>query len=79
MSYHHLLVDLKNQDFDTASNNADIPERWLMAFVYDLAATLADQYGIPSTMFFQKADIYKRKGKARDIEPTQNNFVDPCF
>ncbi len=42
-----MLAIVRIQDLDTASANADVPQRALKALVYGLASDLADDYGRP--------------------------------
>ncbi len=42
------------EDFDTSSNNPDLPQEWLDALVWNLARRLAPSYGVPAGL---RADI----------------------
>jgi hypothetical protein len=66
-----ILYQRPFDDMDSATNNLYLPQTWLLAVVYGLAALLAVEYGIPSTdrnFFIQMAEVEKRKVLDWDTE-----------
>ena len=59
------------QDFDSASNDPDFPQEWLMALAWNLAAYVAPKFGKNlSQMFIMEAAMLKQTVKDFDHEDT---------
>ena len=73
---------IRLQDMDTASGNADIPQRFINALVYGLADDLADEYGVPlgeRQRISSKYEAYFAFAKQSDQEWQEYEFVHSAF
>ena len=71
----------KIEDFDGSANDADLPQEWLMALTYGLAAELALRYGINSSLrgaIEERASALKAQLEAWDTEPA-SVFLQPDY
>lgn len=78
----YYLAILRLQDMDTASGNADIPQRFEMALVYGLATILADDYGLTINerkYLRQQYELYFIEAQKSDYEFEDHTFSAPCF
>lgn len=65
------------EDFDSSTDNADIPQEMLRALKYDLANELAFEYGLPATdrqVLEMRAERYKAEALAFNVEDTSYYF-----
>ncbi len=67
------------EDFDSTSNNADLPQEWLEPLKYQLALRLAPEFGvIPSQLITSMATGLMQNAMSWDIDPTSVYFQ-PAF
>lgn len=67
------------EDFDGSADDPDLPQEWLMALTYGLAAELALRYGINSSLrgaIEERAAAFKAQLEAWDTEPA-SVFLQP--
>lgn len=65
------------QDFDTVQNTADLPQEWINTLVWNLAAEMAPEYGLPMDVYGMikaKADESLELAKGWDREPEAYYF-----
>lgn len=77
-----IFVAQRLEDMDTASGNADIPQRFLEALQYALAATLADEFGLQlneRAYLKQRADELFAYAKQSDNETQDYDSVSSAF
>lgn len=76
------LAEMRLKDMDTASSNADLPQEYLDALIYGLAAKLCDRYGTPIAerqMIKREAEALFQELKTADHDYEDNTFVTSAF
>lgn len=61
------------EDFDSASDNPDLPQEWIDTLIFNLAVTMAPEYDVPTQKFAQVAALAEQfldevKGADRENE-----------
>lgn len=69
-------------DFDSASNDADIPNYYFLALAYGLAVAISPKYGVDVTtmqQITQLAAFYKMEALSYDVEQGTSVMLEPNF
>ncbi len=78
----HYIKFRKLEDFDSSTDNPDLPESWISALVWGLAANLAPEFSImlqDTQWLEQKASMAKLKAQAGNKEMVDSEFIESCY
>jgi hypothetical protein len=78
----HYLRSRKLEDFDSAANNPDFPERWINALVWGLADELSDEVGLAlleRARISNRSDKWYFMAKKNNKETTDGDFIKGAF
>lgn len=76
------LATVRSQDWDLASGTGELPQRFLLALIYGLAAILVDDYPLPiseKNRIEKKAAGYLLNAKGSDRARDDSTFVKGAF
>jgi hypothetical protein len=74
----HYLRWRKLEDFDSGSNNPDMPENWINPLTWALAAEIGPEFGVPiqrQSYLDTKATALMEKARESDVESTGSVFI----